>query len=97
MAVLPFAVCNNLQALPHPTSVGAGVVRLNLIPVLMLYLFDVLSEGITGFIISVRVRVPLLESGSLDVACNPWLLVGLCTYGHCGDDVVDALINEACG
>ena len=25
----------------------------------------------------------------------PWLLVGICTYGHCGDDVVDALIEEA--
>ena len=33
------------------------------------------------------------------VACNPWLLVGKCTYGHCGDDIVDALIDEAgdCG
>jgi hypothetical protein len=25
-AVLPFVVCNSLQALPHETSVGAGVV-----------------------------------------------------------------------
>ena len=25
-AVLPFVVCNSLQALPHPTSVKAGVV-----------------------------------------------------------------------
>ena len=31
----------------------------------------------------------------MDVACNPWLLVGICTYGHCGDNVVDALIDEA--
>jgi hypothetical protein len=34
-----------------------------------------------------------------DVACNPWLLVGVCIYSHCGDDVVNALIDEAddCG
>ena len=31
----------------------------------------------------------------VDVACNSWLLVGVCTYGHCGDDVMDALIDEA--
>ena len=31
--------CFNV-ALPHPTSVGAGVVRLNLSPVLTLCLFD---------------------------------------------------------
>ena len=31
----------------------------------------------------------------MDVACNPWLLVGVCTYGHCGDNVIDALIDEA--
>jgi hypothetical protein len=30
-----------------------------------------------------------------DVACNPWLLVRICTYGHCGDNVIDALIYEA--
>ena len=29
-----------------------------------------------------------------DVAYNPWLLVGVSTYGHCGDDVIDALIDE---
>ena len=45
--------------------------------------------------------IPLLESGSSTlqlsaaVACYPWLLVGKCTYGHCGDDVIDALIDEA--
>jgi hypothetical protein len=52
-------------------------------------------------LLSFRVIVPLLESSSstlelsADVACNPWLLVGVCTYGHCGDDVIDALIDEA--
>jgi hypothetical protein len=30
-----------------------------------------------------------------DVACNPWLLVGLCTYGQYGDAVIDAVIDEA--
>ena len=64
MAVLPFVVHNILQALLHPTSVGAGVVRFNLCPVLTLCLFDGLSEGIAGSLISVRVGVPLLESGS---------------------------------
>ena len=54
------------------------------------------KAGVAGF-----ERKSLLESGSsslqlsADVACNQWLLVGICTYGHCGDDVVDALINEA--
>jgi hypothetical protein len=62
----------------------------------MLCLFDGLSKGIEGFLTSFRVRVPLLESGSsslylsADAACNLWFLV--CSYGHGGDDVVDALI-----
>jgi hypothetical protein len=30
-----------------------------------------------------------------DVACNPWLLVEICTYGHCGEDVSNAFIDEA--
>uniref|UniRef100_A0AAZ3QW65 C2 domain-containing protein n=1 Tax=Oncorhynchus tshawytscha TaxID=74940 RepID=A0AAZ3QW65_ONCTS len=30
-----------------------------------------------------------------NVACNPWLLVGVCTYSHCGDNVLDTLIDEA--
>jgi hypothetical protein len=29
-SVFPFVVCNSLQALPHSTSVGAGVVRFDL-------------------------------------------------------------------
>jgi hypothetical protein len=40
VAVLPFVVFNGLQALPHPTSVGADVVRFDLSHVLMLCLFD---------------------------------------------------------
>ena len=90
--MLPFVVCNSLLALPHPTSVRADVLRFDLSLVLTLFLLDGSSEGIAGFLISFRVRVPLLESGSsilelsVDDACNPWLLVGLCTYGHCGDD-----------
>ena len=60
-AVLPFVVCNSLQALPHPTSVREGVVvRFDISPVLTLCLFDGSSQGITGFLIS----VPLLEGGS---------------------------------
>ena len=46
-------------------NVGAGVVRFNLSPVLMRCLFDGSSEGIAGFLISVRVRVPLLEAAAL--------------------------------
>jgi hypothetical protein len=42
--VLPFVVCNGLQALPHPTSIRAGVVQLDLDPVLKLCLFDGLSD-----------------------------------------------------
>jgi hypothetical protein len=63
-AVLPFVACNGLQALPHPTRVGDGVVRLDLSPVLTLCLFDGSSEEIAGFLISFRVRVRLLESRS---------------------------------
>jgi hypothetical protein len=61
------------------------VVRFNLSPVLTLCQFDGLSEGIAGFLINFRVRVPLIESGSstlylsADVACNSWLLVGVRT------------------
>jgi hypothetical protein len=82
-------------------SVRAGVVGFNLNPVLMLCLFDGSSEGIAGFLISFQVSLPLIESGSssysLDahVACNPWLLVGICTYSHCGDNIVDSFIDEA--
>jgi hypothetical protein len=59
------------------------------------------SEVIAGFLISVWINVPLLESGnsslqlSADVACYSLLLVGICTYIHYGDNVVDALINDA--
>ena len=59
------------------------------------------SEGIAGFLKNFRISLPYHESGSLrfkldaDVACNPWFLVGKCTYSHCGDDVIDALIDEA--
>ena len=63
-AVLPFVVGNGLQALPHPMSGGAGVVRFDLSPVLTLCLFDGSSEGIAGFLISFRVRVPLFICGS---------------------------------
>jgi hypothetical protein len=58
----PFVVRNISPA--HPTSFIAGVVRFNHSPVLMLCLFDGFSEGIAGFLISVRISVPLLESGS---------------------------------
>ena len=55
----------------------------------MLCLSDGSSEGIAGFLISVRISVLLLLKRPL----YPWLLVGICTYGHCGDGVVDALID----
>ena len=57
-------VRNSFQALPHPTSARASVVGLNLSPLLTLCLFDGLSEGIVGFLISIRISVPFLESGS---------------------------------
>jgi hypothetical protein len=51
-----------LQALPHPTSVRAGVVGFNLSPVLTLFLYDGSSEGIAGFLINARISAPLFES-----------------------------------
>ena len=64
LAVVPFVVCNSLQALPHKTSVGAGKVRFNLSPISALCLFEGLSEGIAGFLKSFRGRVQHLECGS---------------------------------
>ena len=55
--MLPFVVCNGLQALPHPMSIRAGIVRFGLSPVLTFSLYDGSSEGIAGFLISFRVRV----------------------------------------
>jgi hypothetical protein len=54
--VLPFVVFNSLQALPHPMSIGAGVVRFNLIPVLTLCLFDGSLERIAGFLLSALLK-----------------------------------------
>ena len=82
-------------------SVRTSIVEFNLSPVLTLCLFDGSLEGIAGFIFSVQGRVPLHESGSstlylsADAACNPRPLVGVCTYGCCGEDFIDALIDEA--
>jgi hypothetical protein len=59
-----FVVHNIFQALPHPMSVRAGVIGFNLSPVLTLCLFDGSFEGIAGFLIRVRISVPLLECGS---------------------------------
>ena len=67
-AGLPFVVLDSLQALRHPTSSRAGVVGFDLSPELMLCLFDGSLEGIVGFHISVRVRVPLLVSSSSTLA-----------------------------
>jgi hypothetical protein len=53
-----------LQALPHLTSVRAGVVGFNYSPLLTLCLFDGLSKDIVGFLIGVRISVSLLESSS---------------------------------
>ena len=50
----PFVVRNSFQALPHLTSVRAGVVGFNLNPVLVLCLFDGSSQGIGGFLINIR-------------------------------------------
>jgi hypothetical protein len=74
-------------------SFGSVVVRfdLSLSLVLTLCLFDGLSGGIAVFLISGSSNLKL----SPDVACNPLLLVGVCSYGHCGDEVINALIDEA--
>jgi hypothetical protein len=64
VAGFSFVVRKGFQALPNPMSVRAGVVGFNLIPVLMLCLFDGSSEGIVGFILGIRISVPLLERGS---------------------------------
>jgi hypothetical protein len=44
---------------------------------------------------SLKAAAQSFRSLSEGVAFNPWLLIWICTNGHCGDDVVDALINEA--
>ena len=59
----------------------------------MLCLFDGSSEA--SGIESRSLKEAALPFSSVDVACNPWLLVWVCTYGHCGDDVIDVLIDEA--
>ena len=51
MAGIHFVICESLQALPHPTSVRAGVVGFDLSPVLMLCLFDGSSEGVAEYLI----------------------------------------------
>ena len=62
-------VRNSFQALPHPTSIRASVVRFNLNPVLMLCLFDGSSQGTVGFLIG-RISVSLLESSSSSLYLN---------------------------
>ena len=51
-----------MQALTHLTSLRAVVVGFNLSAILMLCLFDGSSVGVAGFLIRVRVSVPLLET-----------------------------------
>jgi hypothetical protein len=62
----PFVVRNIFKVFPHP-SVRAGLVGFKLSHVLTLCLFNGLSEGIVGFLISVRISVPLLENVSSTV------------------------------
>ena len=76
MAVLPFVVCNGLQALPHLMSIGAGVLRFDLSPVLMLCLFDGSLEGIAGVIIRYR------KSRSLKAAALPFSSVQMLHVIH---------------
>ena len=63
-AAFLFVIHDSSQALPHRTSVRAGVVGFNLSPVLTLCLFHGSSEVVAGFPISVRISVPLLENSS---------------------------------
>ena len=46
MAGIPFVIRDSLQTLPHPTSITAGVVGFDLGPVLTLFLFDGLLDGV---------------------------------------------------
>ena len=69
----PFVVCNSLQALPHPTSVRAGVVGFNLNPVLMHCLFDGSSEGIAGFLIGAQLVSRSLKAAALAFS-SMWML-----------------------
>ena len=55
MTGFPFVIRDIFEALPHPTSIRAGVVGFHLSPVLTLCLFDGLSEGIARYLIRVRV------------------------------------------
>jgi hypothetical protein len=64
VAEFPFVIRDSLQALPHLTSVRASVVGFDLGHVMTHCLFDGSSEDVAGFLISVRISVPLLESGS---------------------------------
>ena len=54
-AWLLFVVRKSLQALPHPRSIIADVLGFNLSPVMALCLFDGLSKGVAGFLISIQV------------------------------------------
>jgi hypothetical protein len=82
-------------------STGAGVVRFDLSPVFMLCLFHGSSEGIAGFHILVQVRVRSLKAAALPFSSVQMLPVihgfwlGNVRTVNCGDNVIDALIDEA--
>ena len=94
-----FVIHYHLQALPHPTSVEASVIGFHLPPILSFFIFDVSSKVVMDFLVCVHVLFLVSGSSSLfpsaDTACNPWFLVWILSYSHCGEDVVYAFIDEA--
>jgi hypothetical protein len=61
---LRFVIHNRLQALPHTTSVGAGVIGFHLRFILSFCTFDVSSEVVACFLVCVHFYVLFLVSGS---------------------------------
>ena len=60
MGFLKSSVTFNVATLPHPMSVRAGILGFYFFPVLMLGLFVGSSEGVAGFLITIRM-LPLIH------------------------------------
>ena len=58
---------DSLQALPRLASIRAGVVGFDFSPVLTLCLFDGLSEGVAGFLLSVRMKAAAVAFTSVQM------------------------------
>jgi hypothetical protein len=80
-----------LRTCGHLSDVRSGIAGFDLSPKLTLYLFGGSSEVIAEFLISVRISA---FSSVRMLLVIYFLLVGVCMYSHCGDDVIDTLIDE---